>query len=70
MVIKHGCSWRNSIYETIPVLPAEDYAVVREGFWTLLEAEADLDLDAPAAKVPSSPVFVLFHPRSHKDVHE
>jgi len=52
------------------VLLAADYAVVRAGFWTLLEAEADLDLDAPAAKVPSSPVVVLFYPRSYKNAHE
>jgi hypothetical protein len=52
------------------VLPAEDYRVVRKGFWMLLKAEADLDLDAPAAKVPSGPVIVLFHPCSHEDVLE
>jgi DNA-binding NarL/FixJ family response regulator len=47
----------------ITVLLAEDHTVVREGLWTLLEAEADLELDTPAAKVASGPRVILFYPR-------
>ncbi len=43
----------------ITVLLAEDPMVVREGLWTLLEAEADLELDTLAAKVASGPIVVL-----------
>jgi hypothetical protein len=54
----------------ITVLLAEDPAVVREGLWTLWEAEAGLDLDTPAAKVASDPGVILFYPRSHKNTLE
>jgi DNA-binding NarL/FixJ family response regulator len=47
----------------INVLLAEDHTVVREGLWTLLEAEADLELDTPAAKIASDPSIILFYPR-------
>jgi DNA-binding NarL/FixJ family response regulator len=43
----------------ITVLLAEDHTVVREGLWTLLEAEADLEFDTPAAKVASGPSVIL-----------
>jgi len=47
----------------ITILLAEDHTVVREGLWTLLEAEADLEPDPPAAKVASGPSVILFYPR-------
>ena len=47
----------------ITVLLAEDHTIVREGLWTLLEAEANLELDTPVAKVALGPIIVLFHPR-------
>ena len=37
----------------ITALLAEDHMIVREALWTLLEAEDDLKLDTPAAKVAS-----------------
>jgi len=43
----------------ITVLLAEDHTIVREGHWTLLEAEADLELDTSAAKVASVPSVIL-----------
>jgi hypothetical protein len=43
----------------ITVLLAEDDTVVRKGFWTPWEAEADLELDTPAAKVASAPSAIL-----------
>jgi hypothetical protein len=47
----------------ITVLLAEDHTIVREGLWASLEAEADLELDTPPAKVASGPSVVLFCPR-------
>ncbi len=47
----------------ITVLLADDHRIVREGLWALLEAEDDIELDTPAAKVGSGPIVILCWPR-------
>jgi DNA-binding NarL/FixJ family response regulator len=47
----------------ISVLLAKDHPLVREGFRSLLEAEADIEIDTLAAKIVSDPSVILFYPR-------
>jgi hypothetical protein len=68
--LEHECLWRNSIYETIPCPAGRRLCGRPSGVLDLIGGLTDLELDAPAAKVPSSPVVVLFYPRSYKNAHE
>jgi len=40
-------------------LRPEDHTVVREGRWTLLAGEDDIELDTPPAKLASDPIVIL-----------
>jgi hypothetical protein len=46
----------------ITVLLSGNHQIVRESLWALSEAEADIELDTPLAKVGSGPIVILCYP--------